>query len=222
MPSIQLSRNNGQMSTPSMQAGSLAAPAPGDYWKAVFVDGQNLLRQIESSTEFISSCSQFGNLVTETLKRGGTVFTCGNGGSHCDAMHFAEELTGRYRKNRRPLAALCLGDASHTTCVANDFGFEWVFSRQIEALGRPGDLLVGISTSGNSANVIRALEQARKKGLKTAALLGKGGGKIRELVDLPVTVPADTTDWIQEVHIKVIHNTIQYCERVLFPENYLP
>ena len=154
------------------------------------------------------------------LKGGGNLFTCGNGGSHCDAMHFAEELTGRYRKNRRPLGALALGDPSHLTCVSNDYGFEEVFSRQIEALGRKGDVLVGISTSGNSENVTKAVEKAKSLGIHTIGLLGKDGGKVAQLVDQSVIVPGSTTDRIQELHIKVIHLTIESIERDLFPENY--
>jgi D-sedoheptulose 7-phosphate isomerase len=135
-------------------------------------------------------------------------------------MHFAEELTGRYRDERRPLGALALGDPSHTTCVSNDYGFEYIFSRQLEALGRGGDVLIGLSTSGNSMNVIRAFEVAKSKGIVTVALLGKGGGKLKEMADLSIVVPAQTSDRIQEVHIKLIHTVIETVERALFPENY--
>ena len=148
------------------------------------------------------------------------MFSCGNGGSHCDAMHFAEEFTGRYRKDRRPLGAMALGDPSHTTCVSNDYGFQHVFSRQIEGLGRPGDLLLGLSTSGNSQNVVEAVEAAKAKNIKTVGLLGKTGGKLNDLVDLPIVIPAETSDRIQEMHIKIIHNVIETVERELFPENY--
>ena len=159
-------------------------------------------------------------MLTSTFNAGGNVFSCGNGGSHCDAMHFAEELTGKYRKNRRPLGALALGDQSHVTCVSNDFGFEHIFSRQIEGLGRKGDLLIGLSTSGNSQNVINAFESAKKIGIPTVALLGKGGGKLKAIADLSIIVPGETSDRIQEMHIKIIHIVIETVERALFPENY--
>ncbi len=135
-------------------------------------------------------------------------------------MHFAEEFTGRYRKDRRPLGALALGDPSHVTCVSNDYGFDEVFSRQLDGLGRKGDLLVGLSTSGNSKNVIRAFEVARKKGMGTVALLGRDGGALKALADLAIVIPAQTSDRIQEMHIKLIHTVIETVERELFPENY--
>ncbi len=168
----------------------------------------------------IEICTQFSDLLIATMKNGGNLFTCGNGGSHCDAMHFAEELTGRYRKDRRALGALALGDASHVTCVSNDYGFEHIFARQVDGLGRPGDLLVGLSTSGNSKNVIRAFEAAKAKGMKTVALLGRDGGQLKGLADLPIVVPGSSSDRIQELHIKLIHIVIEVLEREIFPENY--
>lgn len=156
----------------------------------------------------------------ESFSRGGRLFTCGNGGSHCDAMHFAEEFTGRYRKDRRPLGALALGDPSHVTCVSNDYGFEHIFSRQVEGLARKGDVLVGLSTSGNSANVIRAFETAKAMGITTVGLLGRDGGKLAGMADLAIVIPATTSDRIQEMHIKIIHTVIETVERALFPQNY--
>jgi D-sedoheptulose 7-phosphate isomerase len=135
-------------------------------------------------------------------------------------MHFAEELTGRYRKDRKPLGALALGDASHVTCVSNDYGFQYIFSRQIEGLARPGDALVGLSTSGNSENVVQAFLAAKAKGVKTIALLGKDGGKLKGMADLAIVIPAQTSDRIQEMHIKLIHTVIETVEREIFPENY--
>ena len=135
-------------------------------------------------------------------------------------MHFAEEWTGKYRKNRRPIGALALGDASHSTCVGNDYGFEHIFKRQIQGLGRSGDLLVGLSTSGNSKNVILAFEAAKKIGMKTVALLGRDGGLLKEVADIAIGVPGNTSDRIQELHIKIIHIVIESVERQLFPENY--
>ena len=155
-----------------------------------------------------------------TFREGKSVFSCGNGGSMCDSMHFAEELTGRYRKNRKPLPATAIADPSHLSCVANDFGYEEVFSRYIEAWGSEGDCLLAISTSGNSKNVILATEIAKQKKLKVIGLLGKSGGELRSLVDYPIIVDSNITDRIQEIHIKIIHLMIEGIERELFPENY--
>jgi D-sedoheptulose 7-phosphate isomerase len=191
-----------------------------DVWKGALSEAQAVLARFAADGEQMEHCRAFTDVLARTLEGGGTLFTCGNGGSHCDALHFAEEWTGRYRKARRPVAALALGEAAHLTCVGNDFGFDQVFSRQVEALGRPGDLLVAISTSGEAANLLRATEAARAKGLQTVGLLGRGGGRLRDAVDLAIVVPGDTTDRIQELHIKVIHTAIESVERRLFPENY--
>lgn len=189
-------------------------------WKSCFSEAQQVLNAFSSDPENLKKCEQFSLRMIETYKAGGRVFSCGNGGSHCDAMHFAEEMTGRYRKDRRPLGALALGDPSHVTCVANDYGFEYIFSRQVEALGIKGDMLIGISTSGNSKNVINAVQAARQKGMTTVGLLGKGGGQLRELVDLAIVVPGSTADRIQEMHIKILHTVIETVERAIFPEHY--
>lgn len=161
------------------------------------------------------------NLFVTSFKNGGRSFSCGNGGSMCDSLHFAEELTGRYRKDRSPLPATGISEAGHITCIANDFGFDYIFSRFIEAWGQKGDVLLAISTSGNSANVIKAVEVANSKGMKVVGLLGKDGGKLKSMVDVPLIVPSAITDRIQEVHIKCIHIFIEGIERQLFPENYL-
>lgn len=160
------------------------------------------------------------NCLIETFKNDGRVMSCGNGGSLCDSMHFAEELTGRYRKDRKPLGATSIMDPSHMSCVANDFGYDHVFSRFVEGWGRQGDCLLAISTSGNSQNVIKAVEEAKKKGMKVVGLLGKSGGKLKDMVDFPLIVPSQITDRIQEIHIKCIHIMIEGVERSLFPENY--
>lgn len=160
------------------------------------------------------------NLMVELYKTNGRIFSCGNGGSMCDAMHFAEELTGRFRKERYPLPAMAINDASHLTCVSNDYGYDFVFSRYIEAWGNKGDVLLAISTSGNSKNVILAVEAAKKKGMKVVALLGKGGGKLKDMSDVAIVVESDVSDRIQEIHIKCIHIFIEGIERNLFPENY--
>lgn len=154
-------------------------------------------------------------LMAKSLKDGGKILTCGNGGSLCDAQHFAEELSGRYRADRRALAAIALTDASHMTCVGNDYGFEFVFSRFVEALGRPGDVLLAISTSGNSPNVLRAAEAARSLGMKVVALTGKDGGKLAGVCDVEIRAPhSGYADRIQEIHIKVIHILIMLIERL--------
>ncbi len=189
-------------------------------WRSNLQEAAQVLANFLENPENLEKCTEFSQLLIEAYRSHKNIFTCGNGGSHCDSMHFAEELTGRYRKERRPLGALALGDPSHVTCVGNDYGFDYIFSRQIEGLGRSGDVLIGISTSGNSANVIKAVESAKKMGLKTVALLGKDGGKLKDLADLAIIVPAKTSDRIQEVHIKLIHIVIETVERALFPENY--
>jgi D-sedoheptulose 7-phosphate isomerase len=189
-------------------------------WAAALQEAQVTLADFLKNPEQMQKCVKFSEMLTETFRSGGKLFTCGNGGSHCDAMHFAEEFTGRYRKDRAPLGALALGDASHVTCVSNDYGFEQIFSRQLLGLARKGDLLVGLSTSGNSANVIKAVEAAKDIGVKSVALLGRDGGKLKNLADFSIVIDAQTSDRIQEMHIKLIHTVIETVERQLFPQNY--
>ncbi len=176
-----------------------------------FIEEDNNLKLVEKSIQ----------IFVDAFKNQGRVFSCGNGGSMCDSLHFAEELTGRYRKDRAPLPATGISEAGHITCIANDFGFDHIFSRFVEAWGQKGDVLLAISTSGNSANVIKAVEVARSRGMKVVGLLGKDGGKLKSMVDVPIVVPSFITDRIQEVHIKCIHIFIEGIERHLFPENYL-
>lgn len=196
------------------------AETPKDTWVRSLKEATATVDQFVNSNEQIEKCIQFSNLLIEAYKANQTVFSCGNGGSHCDAMHFAEELTGRYRKDRRPLGALALGDASHVTCVSNDYGFTEIFSRQLEGLGRKGDVLITLSTSGNSENLMKALAVAKTKGIKTVALLGRDGGKMKGMADLSIVVPAKTSDRIQEIHIKLIHTVIETVERALFADHY--
>lgn len=151
-----------------------------------------------------------GSAIVQSLKHGGKLLTCGNGGSAADAMHLAEELVGRYHLERRALAAICLNaDPTAITCICNDYGYENVFSRGIEALGKPGDVLVGFTTSGNSVNVIRAFEAARKLGVITVLLAGKNGGKSRGTCDHEIIVPSSNTARIQEVHTLVLHQWLE-------------
>lgn len=191
-----------------------------EVWKNSLSDAQSTLAQFCESPQVWQQLGEFTDILVTVFKNENKVFSCGNGGSHCDAMHFAEEWTGRYRKDRKPMAALALGDPSHLSCVSNDFGFEKVFSRQVEALGKSGDALIALSTSGNSQNLIEAVHVCKDLGIKTIGLLGRDGGKLKSLVDLPIVVPAQTSDRIQEVHIKLIHTVIESVERQLFPELY--
>lgn len=152
--------------------------------------------------------------MAEALLRDGKVISCGNGGSMCDAMHFAEELTGRYRDNRPSLAAISISDPSHITCVGNDYGFDSIFSRFIEGMGNSGDVLLAISTSGNSKNVLEAAKAAKAKGMTVVALTGKDGGKLASVCDVEIRAPwSGYADRVQEIHIKVIHSLIDYIER---------
>jgi D-sedoheptulose 7-phosphate isomerase len=154
--------------------------------------------------------------IANSIKGGGKVISCGNGGSHCDAMHFAEELTGKYREPRKAIPAICISDPSHISCVSNDYGYEFVFSRYLEALGNKGDVLLGISTSGNSANIIRAAQTAKEKGMKVIILSGKDGGKLAPLADIELRVPHfGYADRIQEIHIKIIHILMLLIEKQL-------
>ncbi len=189
-------------------------------WQAALEEAQATVTQFLKDKTQLQGCVRFSEMLIETFQKGGRAFSCGNGGSHCDAMHFAEEFTGKYRKDRKPLGALALGNASHVTCVSNDYGFEHIFSRELMGMARPGDLLVGLSTSGNSENVIRAFQAAREIGVRTVALLGRDGGKLKGMADLAIVIPAQTSDRIQEMHIKIIHTVIESVERRLFPENY--
>ncbi|MBG6242270.1 MAG: D-sedoheptulose 7-phosphate isomerase [Candidatus Symbiopectobacterium sp. Dall1.0] len=162
----------------------------------------------------IQSIQNAALLLADAFKAGGKVISCGNGGSHCDAMHFAEELTGRYRENRPGYPAIAISDPSHLSCVSNDFGYDFVFSRYVESLGREGDVLLGISTSGNSGNIIKAIDAARAKGMKVITLTGKDGGKMAGTADVEIRVPHfGYADRIQEVHIKAIHILIQLVEK---------
>jgi D-sedoheptulose 7-phosphate isomerase len=178
---------------------------------ATFLSKEQNLKAIEASV----------NTLISAFKKGNKVFSCGNGGSMCDAMHFAEELTGRFRKDRPSLPAMSISDPAHLSCVSNDFGYEHIFDRFISGWGQKGDVLLAISTSGNSKNVILAAEEARKKGMISIGLLGKDGGALKDLVDHPIIVDSKVTDRIQEIHIKIIHIFIEGVERTLFPQNYL-
>lgn len=187
-----------------------------NLWKNAFLDAKSTLELFMSSEDNLLLCEKLTEVLFQTFKRGANVFICGNGGSHCDAMHFAEECTGRFSEERKALGALALGDPSHTTCVANDFGFQEVFSRQLEGLARKGDLLIGLSTSGLSKNVINAFKAAEKMGLYKVSLLGQTGGILKGLSDLAIRVPSQKSSRIQEVHIKILHTAVETVEKRLF------
>ena len=179
-------------------------------------EAQTVLDNFLSDPEQIEKIEKAAGLMAEAIIHNGKILSCGNGGSHCDAMHFAEELTGRYRDNRRALPAIAISDVSHLSCVSNDFGYEYVFSRYIEALGQPGDVLLGLSTSGNSANIIRAAEAAKAKGMKIIIMSGKDGGKLAGVADIEIRVPHfGYADRIQEIHIKVIHIFMLLIEKMV-------
>ncbi len=185
--------------------------------QAELTEARTVLDQFLADERNLTCIAEAAELIVASLKNGGKVLTCGNGGSLCDAQHFAEELSGRYRHDRPALAAIALTEASHMTCVANDYGFEFVFSRFVQALGRRGDVLLAISTSGNSPNILNATEAARAAGMKVVSLTGKNGGKLADLSDIEIRVPHfGFADRIQEVHIKAIHIMILLIEKLMF------
>lgn len=168
-----------------------------------FITDEVNLKKIESA----------GNMLLSAFKSGNKAISCGNGGSMCDAMHFAEELSGRFRDDRPALPAVSISDPSHITCTANDYGFDKVFSRYIEAIGKAGDVLLAISTSGNSKNIIEAIQVAKGKGMKVIGLTGKDGGVMKSLCDVEIRAPHSAyADRAQEIHIKVIHTLIHLVE----------
>jgi D-sedoheptulose 7-phosphate isomerase len=191
-----------------------------NYIKASLSEAAQCLDQFMSNESNIDLIHRFVDLLTETFNNDGRVYSAGNGGSHCDAMHFAEEWTGRYRKDREPVPALAFSDVSHMSCTSNDYGFEHVFERMVQAFGRKNDVFLAITTSGNSKNLVLAAEVAKAKGMKVVGLLGKNGGAIKDLCDIAIIVPGSTSDRIQELHIKIIHIAIECTERRLFPHLY--
>lgn len=170
--------------------------------------------------ENIEKTEKIAQELALAYKNGKKSLIAGNGGSNCDAMHFAEEFTGRFRKDRRALPSISISDSSHITCVGNDYGFDFVFAKGVEAFGQEGDFFFGISTSGNSKNIIEAVKSAKERNLKTVALLGKDGGELKGVCDYEFIIPGETSDRIQEVHMMILHIIIEGVERILFPENY--
>ena len=179
-----------------------------------FEEAAQLLERVRHDAALIQAIEQSGQTLIDTLANGSKLISCGNGGSMSDAMHFAEELSGRYREDRPGLAAIACSDPSHLTCVGNDYGFDQVFARYVQALGKKGDALLAISTSGNSANVLNAARVARELGMSVVGLTGRGGGELAALCDVQVCIPWDGyADRVQELHIKVIHAWIDQIER---------
>lgn len=185
-----------------------------------FKNAVNVLANFSENKHNMEKMVQISGLLAEVFQNGNKILICGNGGSACDAMHFAEEFTGRYRKDRRALPVIHLLDPSHITCVGNDYGFDEIFARGVEAFGKKGDWLIGLSTSGNSKNIIQAFQMAKTLGINTFALLGKAGGQLKGMCDHEFIIPAETADRIQEVHMTILHILIEGVERLLFPEHY--
>lgn len=178
-----------------------------------FQEAMQTLQRFMEDAEQMNHIDRAAQAMLQAIKANGKILSCGNGGSHCDAMHFAEELTGRYRGNRPGIAAIAISDVSHISCVGNDYGYDQIFSRYVEAVGRKGDVLLAISSSGNSANVIKAIEAAKAKGITVVGLTGKDGGKMAGLVDIEIRAPhSEYADRAQEIHIKVIHSLIDSIE----------
>ena len=176
--------------------------------KQNFLEAQHILTEFNTTKNF-ALIENAAKQMIASIKNGGKIISCGNGGSMSDAMHFAEELTGRFRENRPAIPAIAISDPSHITCVANDYGFQYIFSRFIEAMGKKGDVLLAISTSGNSENILNAIASDKEKGMIIIGLTGKDGGKMKDLCDVEIRAPKSKySDRVQEIHIKVIHSLI--------------
>jgi len=180
------------------------------------IKSKELLDAFIKDPENINKIAQAGDIICDAFNAGNKIISCGNGGSMSDAMHFAEEMTGRFKEDRKSLPAIAISDPSYLSCAANDFGYDMIFARFIEGMGKENDVLIAISTSGNSQNIIEAIKKAQLKGLKTIALTGKDGGKAATLSDMEIRAPfSKYSDRVQEIHIKVIHSIIDYVEQKL-------
>ncbi len=189
--------------------------------RGTLAEARGALDALLANEATLAEIARAGDLLAQTFAAGGKVYSCGNGGSMCDAMHFAEELTGRYRDDRPGYAATAISDPSHLSCVGNDYGYEQVFARYVAAHGRAGDVLLAITTSGTSKNVVAAAKKARELGVKVIALTGKPDTPITALADIAIVTPGGRyADRVQELHIKVIHILIELVERSLAPQNY--
>ncbi|MEM9372242.1 MAG: SIS domain-containing protein [Planctomycetota bacterium] len=184
-----------------------------DTIRAEFAEAARVAGLLTEDREAAARVVRVADLIAERLGKGGKILAIGNGGSCADAVHFCEELTGRYRADRPSIGAVACSDAGHITCTGNDYGFDRIFARWIEGLGRPGDVLIALSTSGNSANVVQGVEAARARGLAVVLLLGKKGGKLAEAGDETWIVPGATADRIQELHMLILHSLVGAIER---------
>ncbi len=193
-----------------------------DVVNANLKQSQQALEQLMVSPQVLENITKAADVIGVSIENSGRIFSCGNGGSMCDAMHFAEELSGRYRNDRKALPAVSISDPSHISCVGNDYGYDFIFSRYLEAHARAGDVLLGISTSGKSGNVIKAAEYAKANGIKVVTLTGKADSALGKLADVDVVTLGTSgyADRVQELHIKVIHILIELTERRFFPQNY--
>ena len=181
--------------------------------KANLEEAQNSLATFLLNEDNLKAIESAAQLMIDSIKNGGKVISCGNGGSMSDAMHFAEEMTGRFRDDRPSIAAISISDPSHITCVGNDYGFDYIFSRFIDGVGKKGDVLLAISTSGNSKNIIEAAKSAKSKGISVVALTGKSGGGISTKANVEIRAPHSIyADRAQEIHIKIIHCLIDLIE----------
>lgn len=178
-----------------------------------FTEAKQILDQFINNDENLKNIEEAGKILVSSFQKGGKAISCGNGGSMCDAMHFAEELTGRFRENRKAIPAVSISDSSHISCVGNDYGYDEIFARYIDSLGKKEDVLLAISTSGNSSNIIKAVKVAKEKGMKIIGLTGKSGGELSKICDIEIKAPySEYSDRAQEIHIKVIHSLIHYIE----------
>jgi len=189
-----------------------------DRLSASLREAECALGQFVSDPKTLEAMAAIVEAIATCFKTGGKVLACGNGGSMADAMHFAEEFSGRFREDREPYPAIALSDPAHLTCVANDYGFQHVFSRQVQALGKPGDILLALSTSGNSQNMVLAAEVARSKGVIVIGMLGKGGGTLAPLCNIQLHAPGQGSDRIQELHMLALHIIIEAVEREMQQE----
>ena len=185
-----------------------------------FLEIQKVMQDFMQQPTIFQNLEEIAKCMIHSILHGGKIISCGNGGSMTDAMHFAEELSGKYRNHRKALPAIAISDPSYLTCVANDYGYQQVFARFIEAMGKPGDVLFAISTSGNSENVLQAVKEARNKQMKIIVLTGKDGGKLIKEADYSICVPhTGYADRIQEIHIQIIHTLIHVIEHELTEKN---
>lgn len=193
-----------------------------EHVKAALLEARSALDALIEADQTQEAIVRASELMVEAIRSGGKILSCGNGGSLCDAMHFAEEMTGRFRSDRPGYAAIAISDPSHMSCVGNDYGYHAVFSRYVQAVGQKGDVLLAITTSGTSGNVLDAVEAAHEKGMKVIGLTGKVDSPLAQRADVAIVTPAGRwADRVQELHIKTIHIMIELVERQLAPQNYI-